>query len=235
MALTSHFAIRPRTTPAGTRPRPTHAGHTRSPDHDRGNRQVDGLSITTKNGTGRCSPTARPTRSLPEPTRSRPRYGRNAVANDARLGECSHARCRPECRPHVSRRARWRGESGAVAAELVIATPLLLLLILGVIQFALWEHATNLAEAAAQQGLSVARLQGETAQAGTAETRSVLAQLAAGVLVGPQVSATRTVATTTVVVSGHAESVVGIFSLPVRATAAGPTEPPAPNVPGAGP
>ena len=158
-----------------------------------------------------------------------------AAANDARLGECLHAQRRPEGRPHTSPRARWRGESGAVAAELVIATPLLLLLILGVIQFALWEHATNLAEAAAQQGLSVARLQGETAQAGTAETQSVLAQLAGGVLVGPQVTATRTGATTTVVVSGHAESVVGIFSLPVRATAAGPTEPPAPNAQGAGP
>ena len=161
-----------------------------------------------------------------------------AAANDAGRRGCSHARCRPEGRPHTSRhtsgRARWRGESGAVAAELVIATPLLLLLILGVVQFALWEHATNLAEAAAQQGLSVARLQGETAQAGTSETESVLAQLAGGVLVGPQVSATRTGSTTTVVVSGHAESVVGIFSLPVRATAAGPTEPPAPAQ-GAGP
>ena len=141
--------------------------------------------------------------------------------------------------PRSSGRRGRRDERGAVATELVLLTPLLilllLLLILGVIQFALWEHATNLAEAAAQQGLSVARLQGETAQAGTAETDSVLAQLADGVLVGPQVTATRTGATTTVVVSGHAESVVGIFSLPVRATAAGPTEPPAPNVPGAEP
>ena len=113
-----------------------------------------------------------------------------------------------------------------MAAELVIATPLLLLLILGVIQFALWEHATNLAQAAAQQGLSVARLQGESAQAGTAETRSVLDQLGTGVLIGPQVTTARTATVTTVVVSGHAESIVGIFSLPVRATAAGPTEPP---------
>ncbi len=133
------------------------------------------------------------------------------------------------------RRARWAGDSGAVAARLVIGTPLLLLLILGVIQFALWEHATNLAEAAAQQGLSVARLQGETAQAGTAETLSILAQLAGGILISPQVSTTRTGATTTVVVSGHAESVVGIFTMPVRATAAGPTEPPVANAPGAGP
>ena len=123
------------------------------------------------------------------------------------------------------RRARWGGETGAAAAELVIATPLLLLLVLGVVQFALWEHATGIAEAAAQQGLSVARIQGGTSQAGTAETQSVLAQLGTGVLVGPQVTATRTAATTTVVVSGRAESVVGIFSLPVRATAAGPTEP----------
>ena len=128
------------------------------------------------------------------------------------------------------RRPRWRAgvrdERGAVAAELVIATPLLLLLVMGVIQFALWEHATGIAEAAAQQGLSVARLQGESAQAGTVETRSVLGQLGTGVLIGPQVTTTRTGAATTVVVSGHAESIVGIFSLPVRATAVGPTEPP---------
>ena len=162
-----------------------------------------------------------------------------AAANDARLRGCLHAQRRPGGRTHrtggASSRAGWRGESGAVAAELVIATPLLLLLILGVIQFALWEHATNLAEAAAQQGLSVARLQGETAQAGTAETERVLAQLAGGVLVGPQVITTRAGATATVVVSGHAESVVGIFSLPVRATATGPTEPSAPNAQGPGP
>lgn len=127
-----------------------------------------------------------------------------------------------------ARRSLVRDERGAVSAELVIATPLLLLLILGVIQFALWEHATGVAEAAAQQGLSVARLQGESAQAGTVETRSVLDQLGTGVLIGSQVTTTRTGATTTVVVSGHAESIVGIFSLPVRATAAGPTEPPLP-------
>ena len=113
----------------------------------------------------------------------------------------------------------------AVAAELVIATPLLLLLILGVVQFAIWEHATAVAEAAAQQGLSVARLQGETAQAGSAETTGVLDQLGTGVLLAPKVTVSRTAATTTVVVSGQAESILGIFTLPVRATAAGPTEP----------
>jgi Flp pilus assembly protein TadG len=118
----------------------------------------------------------------------------------------------------------WGDDRGAVAAELVIATPLLLLLIMCVVQFALWEHATHVADAVAQQGLAVARLQGETAAAGQAEAQSVLDQLGRGVLVKPDIAATRTARTTTIVVSGQAESVVGLFSLPVRATASGPTE-----------
>ena len=129
-----------------------------------------------------------------------------------------------------------RDERGAVATELVLLTPLLILMLLFVVALGRLAGARiDVDGAAAQQGLSVARLQGETAQAGTAETQSVLTQLAGGVLAGPQVTATRTGSTTTVVVSGHAESVIGIFSLPVRATAAGPTEPPAPNAQGAGP
>ncbi|MGH3185480.1 MAG: TadE/TadG family type IV pilus assembly protein, partial [Streptosporangiaceae bacterium] len=40
---------------------------------------------------------------------------------------------------------RWRDERGSATAELVIATPLLLLLILAIVQFALWEHATHVA------------------------------------------------------------------------------------------
>jgi Flp pilus assembly protein TadG len=115
-------------------------------------------------------------------------------------------------------------ERGAVAAELVIATPLLLLLIMGVIQFALWQHATHVAEAAAQQALSVGRLQGETPAAGEAQADAVLAQVGAGVLTDPRVTATKTAAVTTVVVTGRATSVVGLFNLPVRAVASGPSE-----------
>jgi Flp pilus assembly protein TadG len=117
-----------------------------------------------------------------------------------------------------------RDERGAASAELVIATPLLLLLIMGVIQFALWQHATHVAGAVAQQGLAVGRLQGETAAAGQSEAQSVLDQLGSGVLIDSNIIATRTGTTTTVVVTGHAESIVGLFSLPVKATATGPTE-----------
>jgi Flp pilus assembly protein TadG len=129
----------------------------------------------------------------------------------------------PPCR---RRRCRSfaRDERGAVAAELVIATPLLLLLIMGVIQFALWEHAEHIAAAVAQQGVSVARLQGETAGAGQAEAHSVLDQLGPSVLSDANITATRTATTTTLTVTGHAESILGIFTLPVKAIAVGPNE-----------
>ena len=134
------------------------------------------------------------------------------------------------------RRCGWRravgDERGAVAAELVIATPLLLL-IMGVIQFALWHHATHVAEAAAQQALSVGRLQGETPAAGETQGEAVLAQVGGGVLTAAKVTATKTAAVTTVVVTGHAVSVVGLFNLPVRAVASGPAE--ALTSPGQGP
>jgi Flp pilus assembly protein TadG len=118
----------------------------------------------------------------------------------------------------------WRDERGSVSAELVIATPLLLLLIMSVVQFAIWEHATHVADAVAQQGLSVGRLQGETAAAGQTEAQNVLDQLGSGVLVDSHITANQTAANTTIVVTGRAESIVGLFSLPVKATATGPTE-----------
>ena len=115
-----------------------------------------------------------------------------------------------------------RDERGSASAELVAATPLLLLLILGVIQFALWQHATHVAEAAAQQGLAAGRVENGTEAAGQIETDAVLAQL--GVLTDPQVATKRTVGTTTVMVTGEAPSVLPFVHLPVRAVASGPTE-----------
>lgn len=122
------------------------------------------------------------------------------------------------------RRALVGEQSGAVSAELVIATPLLLLLIMAVIQFALWEHAEHIATAVAQQGVAVGRLQNEPAVAAQQEAHSVLDQLGPSVLAGTTITATRTDVTTTVTVTGRAESILGFLSLPVRATASGATE-----------
>ena len=96
----------------------------------------------------------------------------------------------------TARRCRRRGRAGwaqrgAGAAEIVIVTPLLLLLVLAVIQFALAEQAEHVAQAAATQALAVARVQDGSAAAGQAQADTVLAQLG-GSLTGPSVTVTRT-------------------------------------------
>ncbi|MGH9089948.1 MAG: TadE/TadG family type IV pilus assembly protein [Acidimicrobiales bacterium] len=122
------------------------------------------------------------------------------------------------------RQAHGRGERGSVSAELVIATPLLLVLVLLVVQFALWEHAEHVAQAVAQQGLAAGRVQGGSDEAAREEAHSLLVHLGPSVLVDPSVSADRTPSTTTVVVTGSTEGVLPFLHLPVRTTATGPTE-----------
>ncbi|MDQ3885870.1 MAG: pilus assembly protein, partial [Actinomycetota bacterium] len=69
----------------------------------------------------------------------------------------------------------------------MIATPLLLLMLLAIVQFALWSHATHIAQAAASQGLAAARAQ-HAAAAGSAGAQQMLDQLARGPLTGASVS-----------------------------------------------
>ncbi|MEV8440081.1 TadE/TadG family type IV pilus assembly protein [Actinosynnema sp. NPDC051121] len=129
-------------------------------------------------------------------------------------------------------RRALRGDRGSVSAELVIATPLLLLMLLAIVQFALWSHATHIAQAAASQGLAVARSQNGTAAAGTSSARQLLDQLASGPLTGSTVASDRNATSASVRVSGTATSVVPFLSLPVHAEAVGPVERFVPNVDG---
>jgi Flp pilus assembly protein TadG len=124
----------------------------------------------------------------------------------------------------TSRPNRRRGERGSASAELVIATPLLLLLLLGVVQFALWEHASHIAQAAAQQALDAARTQHASSTTGQAQARSVLDQLGRGVLIDPTVTVSRSTDTTRVQVHAGTEAVIPLLQLPVQAVATGPTE-----------
>jgi Flp pilus assembly protein TadG len=121
-------------------------------------------------------------------------------------------------------RAAVPDERGSASAELVVATPLLLLLILAIVQFALWQHAEQVAQAVAQQGLAAGRVQGATQITATGEAQQVLGQLGSSVLVHPSITATRGAVTTTVVVTGYAEGVLPFLHLPVRSVATGPTE-----------
>lgn len=116
------------------------------------------------------------------------------------------------------------GDRGAVSAELVIATPLLLLMLLAIVQFALWSHATHIAQAAASQGLAVTRAQDGTAAAGSASAQQMLDQLAHGPLTGASVSTDRTATSASIRISGTATSVIPFLHLPVHAEAAGPVE-----------
>ncbi len=123
------------------------------------------------------------------------------------------------------RRAAPAGrQTGAVTAELVVATPLLLLLVLLVVQFALWQHGLHVATAAAEEGARAARLEGGTAAAGAARTREFLATLGPNLVVGPRVTVQRSQTTARVEIHATAERLVPWLSLPIHAVAEGPVE-----------
>jgi Flp pilus assembly protein TadG len=108
--------------------------------------------------------------------------------------------------------------------EWVLLTPLLLLLVFAIIQFALVWHAEQVAQAAASQALSAARIQGGTQGAGQREAQQILDQLAAGTLPTRQITVTRTATQASVRVTGTAQSILPFFTLHVHAEAAGPVE-----------
>jgi hypothetical protein len=92
----------------------------------------------------------------------------------------------------------------------------LLLLILLIAQFALYMHATHIAQAAASEALSAARVSGGSAAAGDTEGQQVLTQLGSGPLRGPaQVSVT---------VTGTVINVLPFSTFTVHAEAVGPVE-----------
>src|SRR5699024_8754842 len=100
----------------------------------------------------------------------------------------------------------------------------LLLLLLVVAQFAVWAHATHVAQTAASQALSAARVQGGSDVAGQAHATDVLAQLGGGPLRDPHAVVTRGPEQSTVEITGQATRVVPFLDLPVRGRAVGPSE-----------
>lgn len=131
--------------------------------------------------------------------------------------------------PHGRVRRSWLGrlcadERGAATAELVLATPLLLLLIMLIAQFTLWLHATHIAQAAASQALSATRVQSGTIAAGDTEAQRVLSQLGRGPLHNPRVTVTRDPAQATVHIEGSVTNVVPFLSLTAAGDAVGPVE-----------
>lgn len=144
--------------------------------------------------------------------------------------------------PRTQRRRRWPaplrrvyagqdGERGSVAAQVVIAIPLLVMLVLLIVQFALAAYAEHIAQGAADQALNTARTLNATNADGQAQAQAVLAQLATGPLTHPTVSVTRDATTVTVTITGTAENLVPGFTLRVHAEASGPIETFTPDTP----
>ncbi|UOX88404.1 pilus assembly protein [Amycolatopsis sp. FBCC-B4732] len=111
-----------------------------------------------------------------------------------------------------------------MSAELVIATPLLLLALLAIVQFALWSHAVHVAQAAASQALSAARTQDGSAAAGRDVGKRLLDDLVRGPLRSPRVGVVRTPTSASVSVEGEVVAVLPGVHLHVHAETAGAVE-----------
>lgn len=116
-----------------------------------------------------------------------------------------------------------RGDGGYSVVEVVITFPVLMLLFMGVIQFALLWHGRHVAEAAAQGGLHGARAYTATADMGRQDAEAYLNQVAPNLLRQPQVQVNRTDTTVTVTVRAAVLSIVPL-GLTVEESAVGPVE-----------
>lgn len=121
-------------------------------------------------------------------------------------------------------RGALRGDRGEVTVELVIATPLLLLALLTIIQFAVWSHATHVAQAAASQALAAARTHNGTTRSGQVAGQRLLDELATGPLRDPQLAVSRDASSVAVSVHGEATPVLPGVRLHVHAEASGEVE-----------
>jgi len=116
-------------------------------------------------------------------------------------------------------------ERGAASLiQLVLVAPVLLLVLMFIVQFALVAHARSVVEAAAEQGTAVARRADGTQGGAQAEAVKYLDRLGPTMLTTRSVSASRTPATATVTVSGTVISLVPGVHPQVKETSSGPVE-----------
>ncbi len=129
-----------------------------------------------------------------------------------------------------SRRADRRGrrpagERGAASVELAVVFPVVLLLVMTLIQAALWFHARSVALGAAQEGAREGRLQPASTARAEAASQAFIDQTAEDLLTGTAVSVTGSPAVIEVTVTGTSPSLLpGVPGWPVSQRAVGPVE-----------
>jgi Flp pilus assembly protein TadG len=123
-----------------------------------------------------------------------------------------------------SGRRRRRDDEGSVLAEFAVVLPALMLLLLGVFQFAAWYLASEVALGAAQEAARAARVEGGSAGDGEQAAWRFIDQANGGHLVGPRVIVNRGANAVRVEVDGRAQSLLPGLVLGVRESAAGEVE-----------
>ena len=119
---------------------------------------------------------------------------------------------------------RLREDERGEATEAVLVTPVLLFLVMLVFQFGLWYHAEHVAQAAAQEGVRTARLEGGSADDGQRRATDFLARAGAKIVGDPMVSVTRNDETAVVEIRGQSVAVVPGMRIPIRARSESPVE-----------
>lgn len=119
---------------------------------------------------------------------------------------------------------RLGAERGVTVIQLAVVMPTVLFLLLTIVQFAFYEFSDQVAESAAQQGVTAATIQGGSDAAAVSAAQAVIARQG-NLLSQPGVRVTYSGGTVTVEVIGNAIEIVPGLSLPVAKTAAGPLEP----------
>jgi Flp pilus assembly protein TadG len=118
-----------------------------------------------------------------------------------------------------------RCDRGSTTVEAAGYTALMLLVILIIVQAAVWALADLSVRHAADHGAQTARVAGGTAQAGHDAAAARLDALNPHGVSGVTITVERAADTTTVIVSGSVLQVVPLLSIPVQAAAHVPTEP----------
>jgi Flp pilus assembly protein TadG len=117
-----------------------------------------------------------------------------------------------------------RADDGYSVVEASITLPVLILLTMLVVQWALVWHGRHVAEAAAQDGLRAARGYQATAGNGQNAAKNYVQAVAPRLLISPRVDVTRTATTVTVHVHASVLSVLPGSGFEVDGTAAAPVE-----------
>lgn len=115
-------------------------------------------------------------------------------------------------------------DAGFGTLEAVIVIPVIVFLTMLVVQYALLWHARNVTEAAARDGLRVARGYAASAALGEAAAEQYLAAVAPRLLSGRDCTVQRDATTVSVVCRANVSSVVPFGQFSVTERASGPVE-----------